>query len=170
MRGPTAPDPAHQFDVERYDKWCDRPWGRYASGSERRALGRFNPTDARGTLDEGCGTGRLAFGTASGTVIGVDHDLEMLKLAQRRRAGSVLQADANHLPFTDGTFDVSTTVTLCEFTESAAAPIAELARVTRIGGQLVIDNSFRAAPGDSLIDPGSALPRGPARSGSQRRR
>ena len=60
------------------------------------------------------------------------------ELAQRRLAGPVVQADADHLPFADGSFDVTTAVTLCEFTVSAEVTIAELARVSRPGGQLVI--------------------------------
>ena len=81
---PTAPDPERQFDVVRYDQWFDCSWGRYASSVERRAFGQFVPTDAQRMLDVGCGTGRLTLGTASGTVIGVDYDFDMLKLAQRR--------------------------------------------------------------------------------------
>ena len=81
----------------------------------------------------GCGTVRLTICTASGNVIGVDHDFEMLELAQRRLVGPAVQSDADHLLFADGRFDMTMAVTMCEFTVSTEVTITEFARVTQPG-------------------------------------
>jgi SAM-dependent methyltransferase len=48
--------------------------------------------------------------------------------------------------FRDGAFDVTIAVTVCEFTASPAALVAELARVTRPGGRVVIGALNRRSP------------------------
>ena len=81
-----------------------------------------------------------------------------------------MQADADHLPFADGSFEVTTAVTLCEFTDSAEVTIAELSRVTRPGGQLVIGALNPRSPWGLVNRSRFESPRGRARSGSQRAR
>jgi demethylmenaquinone methyltransferase / 2-methoxy-6-polyprenyl-1,4-benzoquinol methylase len=88
----------------------------------------------------------LAAGTAVSTVelarsgawcVAADFSLGMLR-AGARRAVPKVAADALHLPFLDGTFDA---VTISFGLRNVAEPdvaLAELARVTRPGGRLVV--------------------------------
>lgn len=124
-----------------YDRWFDTRWGRYAFTIElaavERAAGRL---DGLRVLDAGCGTGRFtaALERRAARLAGVDLDPAMLDAAARRVRAPLLAADAGALPFRDGAFDVAIAVTVCEFTASPAALVAELARVTRPGGRIVI--------------------------------
>lgn len=70
----------------------------------------------------------------------------MLTVAARRVQAPLLAADAGQLPFRDEAFDVTIAVTVCEFTASPAAVVAELARVTRPGGRVVIGALNRRSP------------------------
>ena len=124
-----------------YDRWFDTRWGRYASTIEleaiERAIGRL---DGQRVLDAGCGTGRFtaALERRAARLAGVDLDPAMLTVAARRVRAPLLAADAGALPFRDEAFDVTIAVTVCEFTASPVAVVAELARVTRPGGRVVI--------------------------------
>jgi SAM-dependent methyltransferase len=106
-------------------------------------------------IDVGCGTGRAvpalreAVGP-SGTVVAIDLTPEMLEQARPRcnaaRAARVL-ADARRLPLGDGSADAIFAAGLVTHLPDPAAGFAELARVTRPGGRLVLFHpSGRAAP------------------------
>ncbi|HUL27793.1 MAG TPA: class I SAM-dependent methyltransferase [Streptosporangiaceae bacterium] len=132
-----------------YDRWFDTRWGRYASTIElaaiERAAGRL---DGLRVLDAGCGTGRFtaALERRAARLAGVDLDPAMLTVAGRRVRAPLLGADAGELPFRDEAFDVTIAVTVCEFAASPAALVAELARVTRPGGRVVIGALNRRSP------------------------
>lgn len=96
--------------------------------------------DAR-VLDAGCGTGaNLALLAESfGGVIGIDLAPEAVSLARRRGATHVLVADINGLPFAAGAFDLVLASDVFECAEvDEARAVAELARVTRRGGRLIL--------------------------------
>ena len=124
-----------------YDAWFEEAWGRYAFAVEGHALLR-----ALGSLagvrmvDVGCGSGRFTalFEQRGARVTGVDADPAMLELASLREAGPLVAADAARLPFSDRAFDVALAATLFEFVAQPALALAEMARVTRPGGKLVI--------------------------------
>jgi ubiquinone/menaquinone biosynthesis C-methylase UbiE len=91
-------------------------------------------------LEVGCGTGlileRLA--TVSQRAVGVDVSAGMLNKA-RERGLEVVLGSATDLPFADESFDV-----VCSFKVLAHVPdigtaLAEIARVTRPGGQMVVE-------------------------------
>jgi SAM-dependent methyltransferase len=132
-----------------YDRWFDTRWGRYAFTFElaaiERAAGRL---DGLRVLDAGCGTGRFtaALERRAALLAGVDLDPVMLTVAGRRVRAPLLAADAGALPFRDAAFDVTVAVTVCEFAASPAAVVAELARVTRPGGRVVIGALNRRSP------------------------
>ena len=97
-------------------------------------------------LDLGCGTGRAlpclcaAVGPA-GTVIGVDITEQMISAAiahDRARLATLVLADARHLPLTGDSVDVVFAAGLVQHLPDTAAGLAELARITRPGGQLVL--------------------------------
>lgn len=90
-------------------------------------------------LAAGTGTSSAPFRQAGAHVVPADFSLGMLRAGRRRLPGlPFTAADALRLPFADGAFDaVSMSFGLRNVAEPAAA-LAELARVTRPGGRLVL--------------------------------
>ena len=113
---------------------------------------RWATRQARGSvLEIAVGTGRNLPHYASGTqVIGIDLSSAMLHLARDRAAqtspAAELQiADAQSLPFSDASFDtVVATLALCSIPDDAAA-VAEMSRVLRPGGTLVLLEHVRSS-------------------------
>ncbi|WP_347402556.1 class I SAM-dependent methyltransferase [Corallococcus macrosporus] len=98
-------------------------------------------------LEVGAGTGLAlqAYPDTVASVTAVDVDLEALVRARARRSGvALLQADAQALPFTDGSFDavVSSLVFCC--VDAPATALAEVMRVLRPGGELRLLEHVRA--------------------------
>jgi ubiquinone/menaquinone biosynthesis C-methylase UbiE len=97
-------------------------------------------------LDLACGPGIVtaALAKVAQTVVAFDLTPEMLKRAAHRCRAAGLsnvtfrQGDAAALPFADGTFDrVVTRLSIHHFTDPARV-LAEIHRVTRAGGRLVL--------------------------------
>jgi ubiquinone/menaquinone biosynthesis C-methylase UbiE len=116
------------------------------SGGHWRAWAQAPAALVRGaTLELGCGTGHLQqrlAGRSGCRTIGLDASPSMLAIARRRglRHGctfNLTRADARALPFPAVTFD---TVVATFPSEYIVAPetIAEIARVLRPGGRLVV--------------------------------
>jgi len=96
------------------------------------------PPGAR-LLDAGCGSGRTLDELARrGRVSGVDTNPEAVAAARRRGHRDVRVARVEDLPFPDGTFDLVTCLDVIEHTPDDRATLAELRRVTRPGGLLVV--------------------------------
>ena len=101
-------------------------------------------------LDVGCGPGTDTLALAglvgpSGRVVGVDADAAMVAEADRRaeQAGCGAwcrhqQADAMALPLETGVFDACRSERLFQHVHNPAAILAEIARVTRPGGWVVV--------------------------------
>lgn len=124
-----------------YDRWFDEPWGRYAFRVEAATVLRASgDVDGRRLLDAGCGTGRFstAFTRRGAQVVGLDLDADMLTVARSRLVGLCARGTIEGLPFPAETFDVTVAVAVLEFVPDPAAAIAELARVTRPGGRIVL--------------------------------
>lgn len=110
--------------------------------------------DAIGTVaglevcDVGVGTGRFAarLEAEGARIVGVDADPASLEIARRRLTGELVEGDAHRLPFDDDRFDVTVAMTVCEFAADPAQVIAELVRVTRPGGRVVIGSLNRSSP------------------------
>lgn len=141
--GATAdPDAEREWtsDAEGYDAWFESPWGRYAWGVEswlvRAALEGAHGDRA---LDVGCGTGRSsAMLRSPGThVVGIDPNPGMLGLALAR-VDAALLAEGERLPFRDRVFDAAVAVAVLEFVREPAEVLAEMARVTRSPGRIVV--------------------------------
>jgi len=105
-------------------------------------------------LDAGTGTGALAFALAPlvREVVGVDVVPELLEQA-RARAGSVpnvtfLEGDITRLPFERAAFDLVGTLRTLHHVGRPELAIAELARVTRPGGAVLVVDQI--APNDPL--------------------
>ncbi|NOZ26625.1 MAG: methyltransferase domain-containing protein [Chloroflexi bacterium] len=100
-------------------------------------------------LDVGTGTGRvpralLADGEFPGHIVAVDRSLGMLQEAVRRLEGdervSWLWLDASKLPFPDATFDAVSCVEALEFMPDPRGALAEMVRVLRPGGLMLLSN------------------------------
>ena len=96
------------------------------------------------TLDVAIGTGlNLPHYATEVSITGVDLSPAMLAVARERAAGlgravSLREANAEQLPFGDGSFDtVVCTLALCSIPDDRAA-IAEMYRVLRAGGRLLL--------------------------------
>jgi ubiquinone/menaquinone biosynthesis C-methylase UbiE len=105
-------------------------------------------------LDAGTGTGALAFALAPlvREVVAVDLVPELLGEA-RRRAGSYpnvefLEGDITKLPFEPASFDLAATVSTIHHIQRPELVVAELARVTRPGGRILVVDQI--APVDPL--------------------
>jgi methyltransferase family protein len=104
-------------------------------------------------VDVGCGTGRALPALRSvagdgGTVIGVDVTPEMLTVAALQYGSEhhLVMADARHLPLATASADVIFAAGLIQHLPDPAAGLAELARITRPGGKMIIFHpSGRAA-------------------------
>lgn len=114
------------------------------------ALVRLNGDER--ALDVGAGAGALAFALASRVreVVAVELDEE---LAERARADApqnvqVVVGDGEHLPFDDFSFDLAGTLRTLHHTRRPELMVAELARVTRPGGTILVADQL--APTDPL--------------------
>jgi ubiquinone/menaquinone biosynthesis C-methylase UbiE len=90
--------------------------------------------DDRPVLDVGCGTGLDALALSA---VGIDASRAMCERA-RSRAATVARADATQLPFPDGSFDGARADRVFQHLADPDAGLAELIRVTRPGGRIVI--------------------------------
>ncbi|MEO8393262.1 MAG: class I SAM-dependent methyltransferase [Chloroflexota bacterium] len=114
-------------------------------------------------LDVATGTARLPLALLrhkrfQGQIIGADLSRKMLagaayKLGGDRRV-SLIWTPAEHLPFSDHTFDVVCCLEALEFMKSPEAALRELVRVLRPGGLLFTTNriSTRLMPGKTFSD------------------
>jgi SAM-dependent methyltransferase len=95
-------------------------------------------------LDVGVGPGFLAAEMArevgaDGMVAGIDVSESMLALARERNATVDLRAgSAGSIPYPDGGFDVAVSTQVLEYVADVPAALAELRRVVRPGGRILI--------------------------------
>jgi len=96
-------------------------------------------------LDVGSGPGFLAVEMAEevgvdGEVCGIDPASTMLAMAAERAGGAVefRQAGADRIPYPDGKFDVVVSTQVFEYLEDVPGALAEVRRVLRPGGRLLL--------------------------------
>jgi arsenite methyltransferase len=95
-------------------------------------------------LDVGVGPGFLAAEMAgevgaNGLVAGIDVSQSMLTLAKERDAALDLRAgSAGSIPYPDASFDVAVSTQVLEYVADVPAALAELRRVVRPGGRILI--------------------------------
>jgi demethylmenaquinone methyltransferase/2-methoxy-6-polyprenyl-1,4-benzoquinol methylase len=90
-------------------------------------------------LAAGTGTSSLPFAAAGARVVPCDFSLGMLREGKRRhRELPLTGGDATRLPFADGVFDAVTISFGLRNVQDTETALAELLRVTRPGGRLVI--------------------------------
>ncbi len=107
-------------------------------------------------LDIGSGPGLLVYELANtvgeeGRVVGIDPSEAMLEMGRQRCSDRPQcrfeRADANSLPFEDGSFHAVVSTQVYEYVNDIPAAFAELHRVTRPGGRVcIVDTDY-----DSLV-------------------
>ena len=103
----------------------------------------------RRVIDAGCGTGRwLAWAHARGArIAGADFSPEMLRVASQksRIAGNLVLADGRRLPFPAAFADIVLCTLAIGHMQPVAAAMAELARLARPGGRVIVSDFHPAA-------------------------
>jgi ubiquinone/menaquinone biosynthesis C-methylase UbiE len=129
---------------DRYDRWFETPVGRAVLKHERElVLDLLRPGRGEKILDAGSGTGIFTreFMARQADVVGIDISRAMLRRAMDNKAvpaGRGAVADMVELPFRDGLFDKTVSVAALEFVAGEKRAVAELFRVTRSGGVVVV--------------------------------
>ena len=97
------------------------------------------PAGAR-ILDAGCGSGRTLVELAGygGEVSGIELNDDAAELARRRGLGDVHVGRLEELPWDDGVFDLITCLDVIEHVPDDVTALAELRRVARRGGWLLV--------------------------------
>jgi ubiquinone/menaquinone biosynthesis C-methylase UbiE len=151
--------PVVSSSTDRFARTADRVAVRQDSRAARLAEQVRDFVRLRGderALDVGTGAGALAFALAPllREVVGLDPVPELLELARRRALPNTefVEGDGTALPFADGAFDLTGTHRTLHHVAQPELVVAELARVTRIGGQvLVVDQLAPANPATAAV-------------------
>ncbi len=109
--------------------------------------------NAKQVLELGCGKGFnsifLADRNPETMFTGIDLTPLHIKIAQKKAVDlknlSFMQGDFNHLPFADGQFDVVFAVECLCHSTNVPRTLAEIYRVLRPGGRLVVFDGYRSA-------------------------
>ena len=113
----------------------------WRAGQERRfhKVRRWATLPGRRVLDVGCGVGMYtaAFLRETPHVFGVEIERERA-LEARERAAGVVEAPGERLPFPDAAFDVVFSHEVLEHVADDRACVAEMVRVIRPGGRIVV--------------------------------
>jgi SAM-dependent methyltransferase len=116
----------------------------------------LQPRPGRRILDVGCGSGTAEVSLArlrvsQLTLVGVDLLLDRVRIARDATQGInapalYAAADASQLPFGDGVFDSTYCVAVLQHIRDIGRAVAEIARVTKPGGRVLVvepDNAAR---------------------------
>ena len=141
----TVLNPAHDDLQTGYGAWSgsyDGP-NPFIAAEEEVVVPLLEALATPGTraLDAACGTGRHAAHLArlGCTTTGVDQSDAMLDVARAKVPGATfVTGDLRALPFDDGAFDLAVVALALSHLPDPADGLAELARVLRPGGRLVV--------------------------------
>lgn len=136
----------------RYARIYDRVFGTLLASGRHAAVAWLNRRGNLRILEVGVGTGiSLSDYRKDNRVVGIDLSTDMLKVAQERVAREgldnvegLLEMDAGKLAFADGSFDVVVAMYVMTVVPDPQGTMAELERVCKPGGDIVIVNHFAA--------------------------
>ncbi len=140
-----------------YARWApvyDMTFGAVTQRGRRRTVATLNRLGPR-VLEVGVGTGlALGFYNADKQVTGIDFSADMLDKAREKVATknlshveSLMQMDARSLQFPDAHFDVVVAMHVVSVVPEPERVVAEMARVCKPGGRVVITNHFARSKG-----------------------
>lgn len=140
-----------------YARWApiyDSTFGAVTNTGRRRAAAYVNETGGS-VLEVGVGTGlSLEHYGRNVRVTGIDYSSDMLAKAQDkvarmglRQVVALRQMDARDLDFPDNSFDTVAAMHILSVVPEPERVVAEMARVCRPGGQIVIVNHFAREKG-----------------------
>jgi phosphatidylethanolamine/phosphatidyl-N-methylethanolamine N-methyltransferase len=140
-----------------YARWApvyDRTFGVVTQAGRRRAVERLNAQGGR-VLEVGVGTGlALPLYGPGVEVTGIDFSEEMLAKAEAKVAGlglsrvaALRQMDARALDFPDAAFDGVAAMHILSVVPEPERVMAEIARVLKPGGIVVVTNHFARTSG-----------------------
>jgi len=143
---------------DAYRRWSgiyDLVFGGVSSAARNRAVRLVNQLPGRAVLEVGFGTGlALPRYTPDKRIVGIDLSAEMLALARRRVAelglrnvDDLLEMDAEATEFADGQFDTAVAMFVASVVPAPRRMLAELRRVVRPGGNILLVNHFAAEGG-----------------------
>lgn len=135
-----------------YRRWApiyDATFGKITHAGRHHATKVANQIGGN-VLEVGVGTGlALPFYGANVTVTGIDFSEDMLERARAKVAEENLthvrelrQMDARHLDFPDDSFDTVVAMHLISVVPDPEQVMAEMARVCKPGGQILVVNHF----------------------------
>lgn len=131
--------------TKSYARWRSSRLGQITDALEQQLLFELLGSVADKALDVGSGDGALALELArrGAAVTELDAHPVMIAAARRRTGVEVTQVrfiegQAERLPFNDGTYDRVLAVTVLCFVQDAGQALAEIARVLKPSGRLVI--------------------------------
>ena len=133
-------------DARAYDRLTGWLLGSFYDGIAADIAETASP--GASILDVGCGPGHLTRRLAGlgFDATGIDLDPAMIERATVRGGGRYLAADAASLPFEDGAFDLAVSTLSMHHWADAHAGIAEIGRVVRSDGRVLIWDLRRGAP------------------------
>jgi phosphatidylethanolamine/phosphatidyl-N-methylethanolamine N-methyltransferase len=144
--------------VAAYARWApiyDWSFGAFTNNACRAAVAAMNRMPASRILEVGVGTGvSLPFYDRKHRIVGIDLSRDMLDRARRKVAEEELDhveglevMDAGALAFADRSFDVATAMFVITVVPDPERVLAEMTRVVRPGGHIVLVSHFSAGSG-----------------------
>lgn len=136
-----------------YARWApvyDVVFGAAFNAGRRAAVTAVNALPPGRILECGVGTGlSLPAYRRDHRLTGIDLSPDMLAVAGRRvrekglfHVEALIEADAGRLPFATGVFDAAILMFVMTVVPDAEAVLAEIARVTRPGGRIIMVSHF----------------------------
>lgn len=133
----AAPGTRPYFEELMQGRWEYAPWMPQALG--------YDETAGLDVLDVGCGQGidLASYASAGARVTGIDLTPRHVQLAREHMAamglaGTVVEGDAESLPFSDRSFDRVSSNGVLHHTPDLPAALREIRRVLRPGGEMRI--------------------------------
>ena len=173
----NAPVPIDETEVrEGYAAWSatyDLPGNPLVSAEEPVVRAMIDAAAAGRALDAACGTGRhTKYLVEKGfDTTGIDCSPEMLEQARVKVPQARFElGDLTAIPFATGSFDLALCALALDHADDLRAPVAELARVVRPSGRVIIstfhpiNRQFGGGGFYRYADGGRGMIRGPAQT------